>query len=424
MRYVLDQSWQRFGSTVMAGSPLRLFRLTAGGVEVVGDVEAGRDVAASRLMRRLLDAGAIHPVVGDAATFTPDDVTVVTPQLGGRRHVDGRLTVDDGSEPPLDGADVRLPENRGPAAARNAARPLVTSPIVAFVDADVELPPAGDWLAPLLAHFADPRVGLVAPRVAGEPGSPLDLGSEPARIRAGTRVSYVPAAVIVVRVEAFDAVGGFDESLRLGEDVDLVWRLDEAGWSCRYEPAVQVWHQPRATWRGRLGQHRAYGTSAAPLALRHPRALAPMRSNGWTAAVLGLGLLGRPRAALAVAGTSAAALVGKLPGVPASTEFALAARGHLAATRQLATAVRRAWWPLVAVAALMSRRARWLALAAVAADVRATPTDLAYATGVWAGMRRHRTLAPILPRISAWPAKSRPTTPPAKSRPTTPPATS
>ena len=424
MRYVVDHSWQRFGSTVMAGSPLRLFRLTAGGTDAVADIEENRDVGASRLVRRLLDAGAIHPAAGGTATFTPDDVTVVTPQLGGRCHVDGRLTVDDGSEPPLDGAAVRLPVNRGPAAARNAARPLVTSPLVAFVDADVELPPADDWLVPLLPHFDDARVGLVAPRVTGEPGSPLDLGSEPARIRAGTRVSYVPAAVIVVRAEAFDAVGGFDEALRLGEDVDLVWRLDEAGWSCRYEPAAQVWHRPRATWRARLAQHRTYGTSAAPLALRHPQALAPMRSNGWTAAALALGLLGRPLAAVTVGATSAVALIGKLPGVPASTEFALAARGHLAATRQLATAVRRAWWPLVAVGALVSRRARWLALAAVVADVRSAPTDLAYATGVWAGMRRHRTLAPILPRISAWPARSRPSTPPARSRPPTPPARS
>lgn len=422
MRFVPDGTWQRFGDAVLAGSPLRLFRLTAGGADVVREIEQGRDVAPSRLVRRLLDAGAVHPVTSDATAFTLDDVTVVTPQLGGRRHDDGRLTVDDGSEPPVDGADLRLPVNRGPAAARNAARPLLDTPLVAFVDADVDVPTGGGWLEKLLAHFDDPEVGLVAPRVVGEPGSPLDLGSEPARVRAGTRVSYVPAAVMVVRVEAFDAVGGFDESLRLGEDVDLVWRLDEAGWSCRYEPAVQVWHRPRATWRARLAQHRTYGASAAPLALRHPRALAPMRSNGWSAATLGLVLLGRPVAAVAIGGASAAALVGKLPGVPARSEFELAARGHLAAARQLSTSVRRAWWPLVLVGAAISRRVRWLALVSLLADLRATPTDLAYATGVWDGMYRHRTVAPILPRISAWPVRSRPATPPVRSRPPTPPA--
>ena len=70
--------------------------------------------------------------------------------------------------------------------------------------------------------------------------SPLDLGPEPARVRAGTRVSYVPAAAIVCRVDAIREIGGFDEALRFGEDVDLVWRLDAAGWRCRYEPVATV----------------------------------------------------------------------------------------------------------------------------------------------------------------------------------------
>ena len=38
-------------------------------------------------------------------------------------------------------------------------------------------------------------------------------------------MSYVPAAVLVVRASALDEVGGFDVGMRCGEDVDLVWRL-------------------------------------------------------------------------------------------------------------------------------------------------------------------------------------------------------
>ena len=53
-----------------------------------------------------------------------------------------------------------------------------------------------------------------------------------------TRVAYVPTAALLVRRAALG--DGFDESLRNGEDVDLVWRLIEAGWRVRYEPAVQV----------------------------------------------------------------------------------------------------------------------------------------------------------------------------------------
>ncbi len=410
MRYTVDPSWRRFAVVVVAGSPLRLFRLAPGGVAVVERIEAGERVERSTLTDRLSDAGAVHPLHSDdePPLFDIDDVTVVTPQLGGVAHSDGRLTVDDGSVPPVAGAAMRLDVNRGPAAARNAARPIIETPLVAFLDADVETPDP-QWLQRLLWHFHDPRVGLVAPRVLGESGSPLDLGDQPARIRAGTRVSYVPGAALVVRTEALDSIGGFDERLRFGEDVDLVWRLDEAGWRCRYDPATTVWHEPRGSWRARLRQHAAYGTSAAPLAMRHPGALSPVQVNGWTAAAWTSALFGRRLAAFVLAVGSSAALMGKLPDVPPRASLGLALRGHLLAGRQFAAAARRVWWPILAVAALVSRRARWCAALALLSDVRAAPTDLAYGWGVWVGVLRLRTPAPLLPRLSAWPGRrSRP----------------
>jgi hypothetical protein len=235
VRFDVDGSWQRFGPVVIAGSPLTIFRLTEAGTEVVDTIERGGAVKVSKLTERMLNAGAIHPVVASQlpAGRVSDTVTVVTPQLGGVAHTDGRITVDDGSQPPIAGAALRLEDNRGPAAARNAARSMVRTDFVAFVDADVDVDRDGRgpqaWMRPLLAHFDNPSVGLVAPRVLGEPGSALDMGAEPARIRAGTRVSYVPTAAVIARVTALDDVGWFDEGLRFGEDVDLVWRLDEAG---------------------------------------------------------------------------------------------------------------------------------------------------------------------------------------------------
>lgn len=409
MRYRIDASWQRFAEVVVAGSPLRLFRLTPGGVGVVERIEAGSHVDRSTLTDRLSDAGAVHPVpTGNGSPrFTVDDVTVVTPQLDGVAHDDGRVTVDDGSATPIEGADVRLDVNSGPAAARNAARPVVSSPLVAFLDTDVATPDP-DWLEHLLWHFDDPQVGLVAPRVQGEPGSPLDLGDQPARIRAGTRVSYVPGAALVVRVEALDSIGGFDERLRFGEDVDLVWRLDEAGWHCRYDPSATVWHEPRRSWRERLRQHAGYGTSAAPLAMRHPRSLSPVHVNSWTAAAWSSALLGRWRLALVLGAGSSVALVGKLSDLPPRESLGLAVRGHLLAGQQFAAAARRVWWPILAVVALVSRRGRWWAALAVLSDVKAAPTDLAYGWGVWTGMRRLRTMAPLVPRLSAWPPGRQP----------------
>lgn len=422
MRYRLDAGVQRFGSVVVGGSPLKLFRVTEAGRAVVDRIAAGDDVARSALVDRLLDAGAVHPAP-HGGPFTTTDVTIVVPTLGPPAHVPAHpgpvLVVDDGSRPPVDGADVRLAVNAGPGAARNAGLAEVRTPLVAFVDTDVVVPDG--WLDLLLPHFTDDRLALVAPRVGSgrgsgpgmlqryEPGhSPLDLGPEPARVRAGTRVSYVPAAAIVCRVDALRQVGGFDATLRVGEDVDLVWRLDAAGWRCRYEPVAVVHHEPRRSWAAWWHQRVGYGASAGPLAVRHPGALAPLRMSGWSIAAWLLGAIGHPVAGGVVGVGSAAALVPKLPDVPTRAAFRLAATGNARAGDQIAATVRRAWWPLLAILALRWKPARRMLLASALAarhPIRLVD-DVAYSVGVWRGMWAARTVAPLIPEISSWPGRS------------------
>ena len=74
------------GRALLAGSPLRLFRLTAGGADVVDAIERGEPVttggSAGRLVDRLLDAGAIHPRPAGSSWATGDDVTAVVPAFG------------------------------------------------------------------------------------------------------------------------------------------------------------------------------------------------------------------------------------------------------------------------------------------------------------------------------------------------------
>ncbi len=424
-RFTLDAGVQRFGGVMIGGSPLRLFRVTAAGEDLVDRLAAGGDVGDdSRLVDALLDAGAIHPAV-DQGPVGPDDVTIVTPvhetSDRGFRYRPGTIVVDDASVSNVPDATIRFERNRGPGAARNAGLALVDTALVAFVDDDVEL---GDgWLTPLLGHFADPRVGLVAPRVVTpDDGSriagyertdgPLDLGDQPARIRAGTRVSYVPAAAIVCRTEAARSIGGFDEGLRFGEDVDFVWRLDAAGWRCRYEPGSHVNHPARPGWPAWTKQRITYGSSTAPLARRHRGALAPVRMSGWSVAAWAIAVFVRPPAGvLAATGVSAgtaAALVRKLPDVPPKVSFRLAWLGNLAAGAQLANATRRVWWPLLLVAAFRSRSARRALLLSMLAarDPVRLADDLAFSLGVWRGMLTERTLAPLVPAITSWPGKS------------------
>ncbi len=441
-RYRRDPSWRQpgDGKVVIAGSPLRLFRLSTGGAQVLDMATTGEQPAAAavdRLLDRFVEAGALHPL-HDAGPFTASDVTVVIPVKGRVPSLSpwpATIVVDDGNEPALDVPDgvttVRLAANLGPAAARNAGLEHVATPLVAFVDADVEL--GREWLEPLLRHFADPLVALVAPRVAGAdvPGpvaaferrhSPLDLGPDPARIAAGTRVAYVPAAALVCRTDVVRSLGGFDTALRVGEDVDLVWRLNEHGHRCRYEPSSVVHHRPRDTWVAMLRQRAGYGRSAAPLSRRHPGALAPARMSGWSAAVWALLAIRRPALALAVGGGTVIALGRKLRDLPAQESARLVVLGHLAAGRQLAKGLTRVWWPIAGVAAIAVPRARLPIAAAVigpaVADavcrrsttpLRDAPAlladELAYGAGVWRGVFEERTLAPLAPSFTRRPTR-------------------
>lgn len=416
-RYRFDDGARRHGDVLIGGSPLKLFRLTDAGSRLLDRIGSGEAVAESPLVTSLLDAGAIHPCTPRTGRFTPSDVTIVTPALGPVRHPgDDVIVVDDGSRPPVPDATVRLDRNRGPAAARNAGLSRVGTPLVAFVDTDVRV--LDGWLGPLLPHFDDERVALVAPRVRSVPGpsaleryevanSPLDLGADPGRVRAGSRIAYVPAAAVVCRVDMLREIGGFDEALRFGEDVDLVWRLDEAGRRVRYEPSASVTHDPRPTWRAWFEQRIGYGSSAAPLSRRHPGALAPLRMSGWSVATWIAGVLVHPIVGATIAAGSAAAIVRKLHDVPPGAAFLLAWRGNLAAGDQIGRAVRRVWWPIVAIAAVRSRRARLVLLLAAGAarhPIRLVD-DFAYSIGVWRGVVHERTAAPLVPEISSWPGR-------------------
>lgn len=443
-RHVLDQTYERHDAVIIGGSPLRLLRLSSAGRVAATQLERaiaeGEPSPAGPLTARLVDIGAIHPVAEEPArTFGLDDVTVVIPVRRRGREATSQqpagmtgapvvpervIVVDDGSDPPLCWATMRSAQSAGPADARNRGLAVVSTALVAFVDDDVEID-IGDWISPLLGHFDDDEVALVAPRVRSRTGdgllagyerdhSPLDLGDRPARIRAGTRVSYVPAAALLCRTDALRGIGGFDTELRAGEDVDLVWRLDEHGWSCRYDPSVVVEHRPRPTWRAWARQRITYGESSAPLARRHRRALAPARLNRWSLAVWCAAVIMPPWAGigtgLGIAIGSAIALTRRLDDVDPTVSMRLALIGHLRAGGQLATAVRRAWWPPLLIGAVFSRRIRRIMILSIlcARHPIVVLDDVSACLGVWRGCLAERTLDPLrIDVVSEQPLRSR-----------------
>lgn len=459
----LDRRVRAVGSAaLLGGSPTRLLRLspTARGLIDAslpeGRVEV-RDGASAELARALLDATVAHPRPAGGPSHR--DVTVVIPvrdNLTGLQRLVMSLrgltvvVVDDGSSTPVTEHDfpdapcdieiVRHDRGRGPAAARNTGLQRCRTDVVAFLDSDVE--PRRGWLESLLGHFCDPAVALAAPRIVALDTDPATAGSLLARYEAGrsaldlgereapvlpySTVSYVPSAAIVCRRSAVERIGGFDESLASGEDVDLCWRLLEDGMRLRYEPIALVSHQHPHTLRRWLSRRAFYGTSAAPLSLRHPDKTAPVVISAWNLMAWLLLALVPPvgvAAAAAAVAVSARRTAGAMQGSGAGIGQAmwLAVRGLGGGGLQLSSALSRTYWPAALIAAAVSRRCRRAVLAAVAVDAarawftRTTSPgaaigplgytalsrldDAAYGAGLWAGVIRERTLRPLIPSV-------------------------
>ena len=281
MRLILDPAVRLYAGGRVLAARGRIIRLAEGGPAALRALLADTATPTQRrLGERLIDAGFAHPRPAPKTV----DVTVVIPVKDGPilPEVDERtIVVDDGSVSPIAGA-VRRETCGGPAAARNTGLDHATTELVAFLDADTLPPP--DWIERLAGHFDDPRVAAVAPRIraANRRRSPLDMG--PNRI-----VPYVPSAALLVRTPV-----RFDETLRYGEDVDLIWRLLDQGHRVVYDPSVVVLHHEADVLRRRF----RYGTSAAPLAARHPTRLQTRRARAPATA--------RPRPGPARAGRPAA----------------------------------------------------------------------------------------------------------------------
>jgi mycofactocin system glycosyltransferase len=443
-RWVVDRTWRRTGTALEAGSPLRMFRTSPAGLALLERLEHGLDPLPgdAPLVERLVDAGAIHPLVEPRPDLLGATTVVVPALVAGVR--DGErlarlvgtlspvrtIVVSDASPHPLPDLGCRTiarATRGGPGAARNTGLAEVDTPFVAFLDLDVLA--TRDDLAALLGHLDDPRTVLVAPRVRSAPRdgalaryervrSPLDRGPDEGLVRPGSRVPWVPAAVLVCRTAELRDAGGFDPSLRAGEDVDLAWRLGDAGWRCRYAPEVVCGHEPRADLPGFVAQRVRDGRSTVALSARHGSRLAPVRMSRGDAAWWVAAAAWSPVVLLAAVATTTVRLSRRLGerGVPRES-LRLAAASQVRGARHVARALARPWLPALLVAALVSRRARGV-LAAVALlpplvdwwrtkpgldPVRfvalSMVDDASHAAGIAAGAASARSVAPFVPDL-------------------------
>ncbi|HEY3728977.1 MAG TPA: glycosyltransferase [Solirubrobacteraceae bacterium] len=214
------------------------------------------------------------------------------------------------------------------------SRFAVLNPDIAFRD-EHQLPA-------LETHFDEDDVGLVAPALVLPDGqlqdsarripTPLDLvmrrgGIDRRRgeIDSGGDVPWVVGACFVARRAAWEAIGGLDESYPLYfEDVDLCWRLRQAGWKTRLDRTVRVEHKHVAASRKNLLglAARQHVAGAARFYRTNPRFI-------WSArlpAVVGPAKVASPARAPSVAAVPApAAPAAAAPVKPAAVGIAAAA---------------------------------------------------------------------------------------------------
>jgi mycofactocin glycosyltransferase len=234
--------------------------------------------------RALLEALTALDTVPDDQVIVVDntDATVVSGELG-----------DSGVEV----AEAR--EERSSYHARNVGARATANEWLLFTDSDCR---PGPTL--LDDYFREPlgdRVGIVAGGVV--PAAAQDaLVARYARSRGHVNEAYhmdtgpYPAGVtanLLVRRAAWDELGGYQEGVRSGADVEFCWRAQEAGWTLEYRPLARVEHlhverlRPMLRKTARWAAGRAWINGRYPGSFPRPRlARALVRSAGgalvWT----------------------------------------------------------------------------------------------------------------------------------------------
>ncbi len=204
------------------------------------------------------------------------------------------IVVDDGSTDGsggiarAHGATLVQVEHRGLSFARNAGVARATGEIVAFLDDDAY--PDPDWLhyvaaalrADAHAGVGGPNIppdddGLVAACVAAAPGGPIHV------LTSDREAEHVPGCNMAFRKSALEEVGGFDERFWVaGDDVDVCWRLQEAGRTLGFSAGAVVMHRRRDSVRRYLRQQYGYGKAEALLERKWPGRYNRAGSSHWS----------------------------------------------------------------------------------------------------------------------------------------------
>lgn len=193
--------------------------------------------------------------------YPPDRFEVVVVDDGGQIPLESRVRA---FRDPLNLLLLRQP-NAGPGAARNHGAGHARGEYLAFTDDDC-MPDPG-WLRAMEAALRGSEGaicgGKTRNKIEANPYSEatqlladyLNEHYNPTR----TFGAFFPTNNLSLSRKAFTALGGFDESLRFGEDRDLCYRWATGGHSFVYAPDAVIYHAHRLTLPSFLRLHFLYG---------------------------------------------------------------------------------------------------------------------------------------------------------------------
>ncbi len=296
------------GDFLLAERPLRLLKLNRSLCELVRRAKeeaiSPSSPAEAQVMETLVSRYFAERVIaGASAPAVPPFISIVIPvrdredelrrclaslsQLHYPQNKIEVIVVDDGStdnSPEVARTFGALllhsgGKGMGPAHARNTGARAANGEILAFIDSDCIASPS--WLDELVGLFSDPSVAAAGGLVDGmykssaldryeAVMSSLSLGNRERSGQSGNDTFYLPSCNLLVRTAAFREAGGFDAELHVGEDVDLTWRLRNAGHKIVYVPHGTVGHEHRNAFLPFMKRRFQYGTSEGKLQLLHP----------------------------------------------------------------------------------------------------------------------------------------------------------